>query len=768
MRKITILIPVFLLSVLVYGQPKTSIIPQPVNIIMTEGNFLIEAGTSINFNKNSNELKSAAAFLSSHIKDISGYTLPLNGKDKKAIELKIEKNQILGEEGYTLHVTPKSIKLSANTRAGIVYGLQTLFQTLPVIRTNAALEVPGMNVTDYPRFQYRGMHLDVSRHFFSPETVKEYINLMGVYKFNTFHWHLTDDQGWRIEIKKYPLLTSVGAWRVDRTDKPWDSRERAQPGEEATYGGFYTQEQIKDIVAYAKERNITIIPEIEMPGHAEAAIASYPFLSCTKNKQFVITGGQYPKEYQTNYCAGNDSIFVFLENVLTEVMQLFPSKYIHIGGDEVDKSSWKTCPKCQERMQANNLKNVDELQSYFIRRMEKFLVAHKRKLLGWDEILEGGLAPEATVMSWRGETGGIEAAKMGHDVVMTPGNPLYFDQYQAGSAGEPLAIGGFNTLKMVYNYNPIPKELNDQQAKHVLGAQANLWAEFITTPAQIEYMVLPRMLALSEVLWSKPDSKNWIDFNERLKKHFTGFDQKGYNFSRGNYTVMIKPLSENGKLTVDLSSDIPDAPIYYTMDGSDPTTLSKRYTTPLVIDSSVLLKVSMSINGQIAGKMPAQQAFTMHKAVGRNVNYVNPPSKFYLADGPNSLTDGVRGTSTVTKYWHGFNGKDLIATIDLGKVTGINKLSLGCLQHYKDWIFFPENVTFELSIDGKNFTTAGTVTNTVSPTEQGSIIKDFSIKIPEQQARYVRVKAKILPTNPKDHPGEGLPTWLFADEIVVE
>ena len=768
MRKITILIPVFLLSVLVYGQPKTSIIPQPVNIIMTEGNFLIEAGTSINFNKNSNELKAAAAFLASHIKDISGYTLPLNGKDKKAIELKIEKNQILGEEGYTLHVTPKSIKLSANTRAGIVYGLQTLFQTLPVIRTNAALEVPGMNVTDYPRFQYRGMHLDVSRHFFSPETVKEYINLMGVYKFNTFHWHLTDDQGWRIEIKKYPLLTSVGAWRVDRTDKPWDSRERAQPGEVPSYGGYYTQEQIKDIVAYAKERNITIIPEIEMPGHAEAAIASYPFLSCTKNKQFVITGGQYPKEYQTNYCAGNDSIFVFLENVLTEVMQLFPSKYIHIGGDEVDKSSWKTCPKCQERMQANNLKNVDELQSYFIRRMEKFLVAHKRKLLGWDEILEGGLAPEATVMSWRGETGGIEAAKMGHDVVMTPGNPLYFDQYQAGSAGEPLAIGGFNTLKMVYNYNPIPKELNDQQAKHVLGAQANLWAEFITTPAQIEYMVLPRMLALSEVLWSKPDSKNWIDFNERLKKHFTGFDQKGYNFSRGNYTVMIKPLSENGKLTVDLSSDIPDAPIYYTMDGSDPTTLSKRYTTPLVIDSSVLLKVSMSINGQIAGKMPAQQAFTMHKAVGRNVNYVNPPSKFYLADGPNSLTDGVRGTSTVTKYWHGFNGKDLIATIDLGKVTGINKLSLGCLQHYKDWIFFPENVTFELSIDGKNFTTAGTVTNTVSPTEQGSIIKDFSIKIPEQQARYVRVKAKILPTNPKDHPGEGLPTWLFADEIVVE
>lgn len=768
MKKIAILFPALFLSALVFSQQRTSIIPHPVSLELAAGAFTIEANTPVLFKVNSPELKAAATFLAAHIKHISGYALPLNGKATKGIELKLERNTSLGEEGYTLNVTPSFIKISANTKAGLVYGIQTLFQTLPVIRTNAPLEIPAMNITDYPRFPYRGMHLDVVRHFFSPEMVKEYIDLMGIYKFNTFHWHLTDDQGWRIEIKKYPLLTSVGAWRVDRTDKPWDARERAKPGEEPTYGGYYTQEQIKEIVAYAKERNITIIPEIEMPGHAEAAIASYPFLSCTKQQQLVITGGQYPKEYQTNFCAGNDSIFVFLENVLTEVMQLFPSKYIHIGGDEVDKSSWKTCPKCQERMKENNLKNVDELQSYFIRRMEKFLQNHNRKLLGWDEILEGGLAPEATVMSWRGETGGIEAAKMGHDVVMTPGNPLYFDHYQAGPAGEPLAIGGFNTLKMVYNYDPIPKELNDQQAKHVLGAQANVWTEFISTPSQVEYMVLPRMLALSEVLWSPADSKDWLGFNKRLKKHFSGFEQKGYQFSRGNYTVAIKPTSENGKLTVVLSSDIPDAPIYYTMDGSDPTTASSLYTAPLIIDSSVFLKASMTINDQIVGKEPASQYFTMHKAVGRNVDYVNAPSKFYLADGPNSLTDGVRGTATVTKYWHGFSGKDLIATIDLGKVTNIQKLSLGCLQHYKDWIFFPENVRFELSTDGKNFFEVGTVNNTVPPTAQGSIIKDFTLEIPAQKAKYVRVKAKALPACPKGHPGEGEPTWLFADEIVVE
>jgi hexosaminidase len=305
-----------------------------------------------------------------------------------------------------LNVTPKSITISANTHRGLIYGIQSLLQTLPAIRTNAALQVPCLEIVDYPRFAYRGMHLDVSRHFFGPEFVKTYIDLIASYKMNTFHWHLVDDQGWRIEIKKYPKLTSVGAWRVDQNDIAWGSRPQAKPGEAATYGGYYTQEQIKDIIRYAEERNISIIPEIEMPGHVASAIASYPYLSCTQKPQLPLTGGNY-SGMASGYCAGNDSVFTFLENVLAEVIQLFPSKYIHIGGDELDKEPWKVCPRCQARIKKEGLKNVDELQSYFIKRIEKFVNSKNRKIIGWDEILEGGLAPDATVMSWRGETGGI-------------------------------------------------------------------------------------------------------------------------------------------------------------------------------------------------------------------------------------------------------------------------------------------------------------------------------------------------------------------------
>ncbi len=508
MLKKLILLFAIISPVLLFAQQTVNIIPEPVSLKVTEGNFIIDGHTAIKFSNAQKELLAAANFFSSYIKSISGYSLPLHTLNNKFIELKIEKLKDVGNEGYQLNVTPSSIVISANTKAGIIYGMQTLFQTLPAIRTNAPLKVPCMQVMDYPRFKWRGMHLDVSRHFFSPELIKEYINLMATYKMNMFHWHLVDDQGWRVEIKKYPLLTKVGAWRVDENDKDWSSRPQATPGEAATYGGYYTQEQIKDIVRYASERNVTIFPEIEMPGHVASAIAAYPALSCVQQFQLPLTGGNYTN-ISSNYCAGNDSVFLFLENVLTEVINLFPSKYIHVGGDEVDKTSWEKCPRCQARMKAEGLKNEDELQSYFMKRIEKFIVSKHRKMIGWDEILEGGLAPEAAIMSWRGEAGGIQAAQMGHDVVMTPGKPLYFDQYQAGPEGEPTAIGGMNTLKNVYDYEPVPKELNEQQAKFVLGAQANLWTEYITTPEQVKYMILPRMLALAEVVWSPKEIRNW-------------------------------------------------------------------------------------------------------------------------------------------------------------------------------------------------------------------------------------------------------------------
>jgi hexosaminidase len=449
-------------------------------------------------------------------------------------------------------------------------------------------------------------------------------------------------------------------------------------------------------------------------------------------------------------------------------MQLFPSKYIHVGGDEVDKTPWKNDPRCQALMKKLGYTDVDQLQSYFIRRIEKFLIAHHRKLIGWDEILEGGLAPEATVMSWRGESGGIKAAKMKHDVVMTPGTPLYFDHYQAGPAGEPPAIGGFNTLKMVYDYYPIPKELDSTDAQYVLGAQANVWAEFIASRQHLEYMVLPRMLALSEILWTPKDEKNYVDFYNRLQNQFRAFDQKGFNYCPGNFTVAIKPVSENGKLSVTLSSEIPGSEIYYTTDGADPNAGSNKYINPVNIDSSVTVKAVIVENGKVMGVKPAEQKFVMDKAIGRNVAYVNLPSKYYPADGPNTLTDGVRGTTSPGKFWHAFDGDDLIATIDLDQPTSVHQIIIGCLQSYNDWIFLPQSVTYEISNDGTNFTNLGTVKNDISPDEKNAVIKDFTLDFPGRNARYIRVTAKNIGVCPKGHPGEGKPAWIFADEIMVQ
>lgn len=757
---LVIALPLFLTA-----QQKINIIPQPVSLIQNNGDFIIDNNTSLQYNPTDKNLQDAAHFFASYINHISGIELSSNSHKNKFIEFRLSKTDEIGDEGYLLNVTPSSVVITANTRAGIIYGMQSVFQTLPAIRTNAVLQVPCMQVKDYPRFKWRGMHLDVCRHFFSPDFVKEYIDLLASYKMNVFHWHLTDDQGWRIEIKKYPKLTSVGAWRVDENDKVWGDRPQAKEGEPETYGGYYTQQQIKDIIQYAKERNVTIVPEIEMPGHSAAAIAAYPFLSCSQKPQLPMTGGNY-KDVSSVLCVGNDSVFTFMENVLTEVINLFPSQYIHIGGDEVDKTSWKNCPKCQALKTKLGLKNEEELQSYFIKRIEKFIVSKHRKMIGWDEILEGGLAPEATVMSWRGESGGIAAAKMHHDVVMTPGTPLYFDHYQANPATEPLAIGGFNTLKMVYDYNPIPQQLQGGYEKYILGAQANVWTEYITTPAYVEYMVLPRMVALAEAVWTPLNEKNWDSFNERVQSQFKKFGQLAINYCKGNFRADIKPAIQNGKLYASLFSEIYQSEIFYTTNGEVPTMQSEKYTAPVPIDSTLTLKAVIAVDGKIMSKVPAQQSFVMDKAVGKNVVYTNPVSPYYMADGPNSLTDGVRGTDNVGKYWHGFVGKDLIATIDLGQEENIHTISIGCLQHYRDWIMMPQWVKFEISDDGKNFTEVQTVKNDI-PQDEMTAIKEFTANFSARNARYIRVTAKALDGLPKGHPGEGQPAWIFADEIVV-
>lgn len=744
-----------------------SIIPQPVAIKQEEGFFLIDENTSIQYSSHQKTLTPAVAYFVNAINEISPYKLKVNAPTLHKIQLVLDTTIIPQKEGYQLIINQSGIKITANSYGGIFYAMQSVLQLLPPTRNNAKLLVPFMQMTDFPRFKWRGLHLDVSRHFFGPAVIKQYIDLMAMYKLNTFHWHLVDDQGWRIEIKKYPALTEIGAWRVNQNDKLWGNRPQALPGEKPTYGGYYTQTQIKELIQYAKNRNITIVPEIEMPGHVASAIAVIPELSCTQNPQLPMTGGNY-SNISSNYCAGNEATFKFIENVLSEVIALFPSTYIHIGGDEVDKTSWKKCDRCQERIRKEGLKDEDELQSYFIKRVERFIVSKKRKLIGWDEILEGGLAPEATVMSWRGESGGITAAEVGHDVVMTPGTPFYFDHYQAGPEGEPIAIGGMNTLKNVYDYDPVPAVLNPASTKFILGAQANVWTEYITTTAKLEYMVLPRMLALSEVLWTSKQNKNWQTFNDRLKYHFIGFEQKGLNYSPGNYTVAIRPVVENGNLKVALASEISGIQIRYTTDGTVPNVSSPLYESPIAIYKSQVIKAASFQNGQIMNLVPAMQSFAMHTAVGSNVAYLHAPYRGYMAGGINALTDGIKGKNEVNKFWHGFQGNNVEAVIDMTQSKTVSKIAIGCLQSYRDWIFLPNEVVFETSLDGKNYTQVGHVLNDISVNEQASTIKEFTIQFPPTNARYIRLKAIATAVCSKGHSGEGKPSWTFVDELVVE
>lgn len=766
--KIHIVVALLVCAITARTQSNVHIIPQPVSLQEKQGVFVVDNNIAIA--AKGKETNAAAVFFADYAKKVTGITMPVNAVKSKKIEFSIEKVNEVGEEGYTIAVSPKSILVKANTGKGLFYAIQSLVQTLPFIRTNDVVQIPCMEIKDYPRFKWRGLMLDVSRHFFAPEMIKEFIDLLAAYKMNVFHWHLVDGAGWRIEIKKYPKLTQQAAWRVDDWGKPWNwaGMEFNADRTKSTYGGYYTQEQIKEIVAYAQARNITVVPEIEMPGHSEIAMAAYPELSCNPKYHFGQAGNFYAAKVEGNYCAGNDSAFTFLQNILTEVMALFPSTYIHIGGDEVDKASWKKCAKCQARMKAENLKDENELQSYFIRRMEKFIVSKKRKMIGWDEILEGGLAPEATVMSWRGEAGGIEAAKMKHDVIMTPGSPCYFDHYQGDPETEPPAIGGFNTLKKVYHYEPIPVELNAEEAKHVLGSQANLWTEYIPTYEQAEYMILPRMPALAEVLWSAKEQRNWQSFTNRLQPHLVGFEQRGLHYSKGNFKVDIKPIVANNTLSIQLETENTDAAIYYTTDGSTPSTGSIKYEKEFEVKSSMTVKAVMALNSKIMNAKPAEQSFTFNKATGKNVKYASVFNRYYPANGANTLTDGFRGTKDIGKQWHAFNGGDMTATIDFGEIVNAKKISLGCIQNWGQWVFFPEWVKFEASEDGINFTEIKTISNTIPPTERDVQIKDFTVLFEEKKMKVVRVTAKNIGKCPKGHPGENQASWIFMDEIIVE
>ena len=621
---------------------QVGIIPLPKEMKMKKGAFQLTPETKIIIAQDNNEVKSVATYLTELIAPATGFIPEIVSgqiQENNSIFLSIN-NEISAEKGvYRLVVSDSDITIEAPESIGLFYGVQSLRQLLPAEIESLSLQsgiewvVPGVEIFDEPEFQYRGLHLDVARHFFPVSFIKKYIDLLALHKMNKFHWHLTEDQGWRLEIKKYPKLQSIASQRKETLVGHGGSTPFEYDGK--PYGGYYTQEEAREIVEYAAERFITVIPEIEMPGHARAALAAYPHLGCT--------GGPYEVArrwgvFEDVYCAGNEKTFEFLEDVLLEVMDIFPSEYIHIGGDECPKTRWEECPKCQKRINDEGLKNEHELQSYFIARMEDFLNDHGRQIIGWDEILEGGLAPGATVMSWRGEAGGIEAAKMGHDVIMTPNSHMYLDHYQNDPSEEPLAIGGFLPLKKVYSYNPVPDVLTGEEADHVLGAQGNVWTEYMKTSEHVEYMAYPRAIALSEVVWTPAEKRDFGDFLRRLENHYRRLDMLNVNY----FYVVPKPEANTDKAgflesaTIELSTTLPNSEIRYTTDGTAPGKDSKLYSGPVTVKET----------GEI-------KAITVKKETGEtSAALVVPVKKMEYTATATNVNPGEKGLAYT--YYEGF------------------------------------------------------------------------------------------------------------------
>ena len=749
----------------VFTESDIAIIPKPVELTLQQGSFQFNDKTQFVIAEDSQ--KEVVSGVLDKFKIAAGWTLSVSDQVPKNnfIQFLIDDN--LEDEAYHMDVNSDRVIISAKGNAGFLYGLETIRQLLPTaiesskLVSNEAWEIPNLTMKDHPRYRYRGLMLDVSRHFFEIDYLKKTIDRLAMLKMNVLHLHLVDDQGWRIEIKKYPKLTEVGAWRVDQEDKHWDGRNETSPDEKGTYGGFYTQEELKDLVTYAATKNVEIIPEIEMPAHVTSAIAAYPELSCHGRPVGVPSGGLWP--ITDIYCAGKDSTFEFLENVLLEVMEIFPSKYIHVGGDEATKTNWATCPDCKKRMQTEGLSNVEELQSYFIKRMERFISTHDKKLIGWDEILEGGLAPEATVMSWRGVDGGVKAASEGHDVIMTPGSHAYFDHYQGPQNEEPLAWGGYTPLSQVYTFDPTVDTMTDAEAKHVLGGQANLWSEQIKTSEHSEYMIFPRLAALSETLWSTKASRNWEDFSKRVVTLFERFDYMGINYAKSAYLVMedVTIDMDTKEVAVSLKNEFTDADIRYTLNADELSENAIKYTEPLKIDKTTEIHASLFKNDQPVG-VPFNTTIQFHKAVGKDVTFKEIYDDRYPGEGKFGMVNSLRGTKNFTDgHWQAWLGKDMEAVVDLGEDTSIQEVILGTLENQGPGIYFPTEVRVSVSNDGKTYKEVG-VEKRAFAKNPSFDLKEFKISFDEQSVRYVKVFAKSLGKLPKE--GD---VWLFVDEIII-
>lgn len=666
------------------------------------------------------------------------------GSASNKVNFRVDPNATdIPDEGYQLEIDEAGVRLTAKTETGLFYGKQTLLQLL------TPNGLPYVKINDHPRFPYRGLHLDVSRHFFDKEEVKKLMNVMSYYKLNTLHLHLTDAGGWRLQIDKYPKLTQEGAFRTQSDWREWwdngKDRQYLKEGTEGAYGGYYTKDDIRDMLAYAAEKHITIIPEIEFPAHSDEVFVAYPELCCAGKSH---TSG--------DFCIGNPKTFEFMENVLTEVIELFPSEYIHIGGDEAGKNTWKTCPKCQALMKKEKLANVDELQSYMIRKAEEFLNSKGRRLIGWDEILEGGLAPEATVMSWRGEAAGFKSARMGHDVIMTPGSYMYFDFYQADPRHQPVAIGGYTPIRKVYNYNPIPQDsLTAEEAKHFLGVQANTWTEYIPTPEHLEYMMFPRALAVAEIGWTPQEKRDWQDFKPRVNAHIPVLQRMGLNpFPLSNeleFDMVVDTIQKEIRVTMDAEKY--PAEIHYTTDGSTPTASSPIYQEPIVVKDSAKIVAGIFVNGQLQDRV-SEQRVDYHKSIGKSIRFNSRLYPGYMAGGINAIINGYRGGLTyLDQRWQGYTD-NLDCVIDLGEVMDLHQVSSKWMQLTGPGVYQPEKVEVLTSEDGKNFTSQGVIPTTIPQDKSDLTFQEYTFQ-GNWKARYVQLKAQ----NPKG--------FIFVDEIVI-
>jgi hexosaminidase len=753
----------------VVKQADYEVIPLPQEILpAASGEFQLNGNTVITYPKGNEAMKRNAEFLAEYINAQTGVKLKVTDEpaSKNAIVLTLALASD-NEEAYSLQVNPDLITLTGASEAGVFYGVQTLRKSIAEAEAGDKLTFPAVTINDYPRFAYRGAHFDVSRHFFPADSVKRFIDMLALHNINRFHWHLTDDQGWRVEIKKYPKLTEVGSVRPGTViGKDWNSSDSIP------HGGFYTQEEMKDIVAYAQERHITVIPEIDLPGHMLAALTAYPELGCT--------GGPYQLWQRWGVsedvlCAGNEKTLQFITDVLEEVTEIFPSKYIHVGGDECPKVRWASCPKCQAKIKELGLKSdakhtkEQRLQSYIINYAENFLNSKGRQIIGWDEILEGGLAPNATVMSWRGEVGGIEAARQKHQAIMTPNSYLYFDYYQTAEIeSEPLAIGGCLPVERVYSYEPIPSSLTPEEASYIIGVQANLWTEYIPTFSHVEYMELPRMAALSEVQWTMPEKKDYVSFLKRLPQLIQVYKQQHYNYAKHvlGVSALYLPDFNEGVMKVVLST-VDNAPIYYTLDGTEPTVNSQLYSDTLKINSTVALKAVAIRDGEPS--LLLAKDITFNKATLKPIQMLKPICERYKFKGEQTLVDGMAGGPNYgTGQWIAFQKNDMEAVVDLKELTSVEKAWVRTYVEIGEEVVGLRKFTVAVSEDGKNFKEVASESYPAVSENDKNGIYTHELTFAPVQARYVKLIAQPENSLPAWHWGKGRPGFIFVDEIGVE